>query len=445
MAHIYSIRNILEIKDENIQIENKTTEEIHRDTKSIMFYGTLTYTPAGCRNCGIVNESHADIVKNGTKASIIKLGQFNFKPVLLKLKKQRFLCKNCETTFSAQTSLVDRHCFISNPLKSLIAMELVEEQSMTLIAKHLNVSVSTVLRQLVKAGEALSPIKDDLPVHLGFDEFKSVKQVSGAMSFIFIDNITHEVIDILENRQQRYLMEYFMRFSYEARRKVQTVTIDMYSPYIGVIEDCFPNAKIIIDRFHIVQHLNRCLNQIRIKTMNELRNVQPRDYRKLKKQWKLVLKNSSDLNFNDFYTHRLYDGMVSEYVMTNYLIGLSPELRDTYELINNLKSAIRHHHFDRFKQILQDTKKRTYPRKVRTVLQTLEKYLEPIEESLKYTLSNGPIEGINNKIKNIKRSGYGYRSFRNLRNRALLVFSLVKKKSEPKELFYESSKEKKAS
>lgn len=38
-----------------------------------MFYGTLTYTPAGCRNCGIVNESHADIVKNGTKASIIKL------------------------------------------------------------------------------------------------------------------------------------------------------------------------------------------------------------------------------------------------------------------------------------------------------------------------------------------------------------------------------------
>ena len=101
--------------------------------------------------------------------------------------------------------------------------------------------------------------------------------------------------------------------------------------------------------------------------------------------------------------------------------------------------------YDRFKQILQDTKKRTYPRKVRTVLQTLEKYLEPIEESLKYTLSNGPIEGINNKIKNIKRSGYGYRSFRNLRNRALLVFSLVKKKSEPKELFYESSKEKKAS
>jgi Transposase and inactivated derivatives len=104
--------------------------------------------------CGVVNHSHADIVKNGTKTSTIKLGQYNFKLVVLKLRKQRFLFKHCGETFSAKTSLVDRHCFISNPLKSLISLELREEQSMTLIAKHLNVSTSTVLRQLLKAGES---------------------------------------------------------------------------------------------------------------------------------------------------------------------------------------------------------------------------------------------------------------------------------------------------
>ena len=114
MAHIYSIRNILEIKDENIHIEKKMTEEVHNGTKNTMFYGTLTYTPSGCMNCGVVNGSHADIVKNGTKTSTIKLGQINFKPVLLQLKKQRFMCKHCKSTFSAQTSLVDRNCFISN-------------------------------------------------------------------------------------------------------------------------------------------------------------------------------------------------------------------------------------------------------------------------------------------------------------------------------------------
>lgn len=48
---------------------------------------------------------------------------------------------------------------------------------------------------------------------------------------------------------------------------------------------------------------------------------------------------------------------------------------------------------------------------MRTVLQTLEKYINPIQNAFKYTLSNGPIEGVNNKVKNIKRSGYGYRNF----------------------------------
>lgn len=439
MTHTHSIGKMLEIKDKNITLEEKTTEEVLHQDKSIVFYGTLTYTPKGCIKCGIVNHSHKDIVKNGTKTSTIKLGQYNFKLVVLKLRKQRFLCKHCRETFTAQTSLVDQHCFISNPLKSLISLELGAEQSMTLIAKHLNVSISTVVRQLLKAGESLRPKYNYLPKHLGIDEFKSVKRVSGAMSFLFIDNVTHQVMDIVENRQQNYLMNYFMSYSLKARMAVRTVTMDMYSPYIGVIKGCFPKAEIIIDRFHIVQHLNRALNQIRIRTMNDLRYKRPRDYRKLKKQWRLVLKNSSDLDFNKFRTHRLYDGMVSEYMMANYLIELSPELRDTYEIVNTLKSAIRNHRFETFHQILTESKSRSYPRKLRTVLQTLEKYLDPIENSFRYTLSNGPVEGINNKIKNIKRSGYGYRNFRNLRYRVLISFRLAKKPIKPKDIYYEDS------
>jgi len=440
MTHTYSIGKMLEIKDKNIKLDDKITEEETDKGRCTVFYGTLTYTPKGCMKCGVVNHSHADIVKNGTKTSTIKLGQYNFKLVVLKLKKQRFLCKHCGKTFSAETSLVDRHCFISNPLKSLISLELREEQSMTLIAKHLKVSTSTVLRQLLKVGESLRSKYNDLPKHIGIDEFKSVKRVSGAMSFIFIDNVTHQVMDIVENRQQHYLTSYFMMYSLKARKAVKTVTMDMYSPYIGVIKGCFPNAEIIIDRFHIAQHLNRVLNQIRIQTMNDLRYKRPRDYKKLKNQWRLILKNSSDLNFHDYYTHRLYDGMVSEYIMANYLIELSPELRDTYEIVNKLKRAVRDHNFNRFKQVLMDSKKRSYPRKVRTVLQTLEKYLDSIKNSFKYTLSNGPVEGINNKIKNLKRSGYGYRNFRNLCYRVLVSFKLTSKLNKPKAIYYEELK-----
>ncbi len=95
------------------------------------------------------------------------------------------------------------------------------------------------------------------------DEFKSIfKNVTGSMSFIFIDNDTHDVIDILENRTTRFFRAYFERFDLKNRQQVKTVTIDMYEPYVRLFRDLFPNAAIIFDRFHIIQHLNRSLISI---------------------------------------------------------------------------------------------------------------------------------------------------------------------------------------
>ncbi|MBI5976084.1 transposase, partial [Staphylococcus canis] len=84
---------------------------------------------------------------------------------------------------------------------------------------------------------------------------KSVKNVSGYMSFIYADSLTHRIIDIVEDRRLKSLKDYFYRFSFEERKRVQTVSIDMYQPYIVLIQELFPNAKIIIDRFHIIQSL----------------------------------------------------------------------------------------------------------------------------------------------------------------------------------------------
>ena len=440
MTHTYIIRKTLGIKDKSITFEKKLTEEKIKGQNHLVYFGKLTYKPKGCVKCGVVNHSTEDIVKNGTKTSTIKLTNINFKPVLLKLKKQRFLCRHCGETFIAETNLVNRNCYISNIIKSTISMELAETQAMSLIGKHLNVSSHTVLRQLKTIDGYSKTDYSNLPEHLSLDEFKSVKNVSGAMSLLFIDARTHKPVDIVENRQQGYLTDYFMRYSLKARFQVKTVTIDMYSPYLQVIKDCFPQAEIIIDRFHIVQLLNRALNQIRIEEMKKNRYIRPRDYRKLKQQWKLVLKNEPDLNYEDFFTHRLYEGMVSEYIMVEYLLSISPRLRKSYEIVNQLKWALKNRRFDRFQAILNEAKGNTYPQKIRTALTTLEKYIEAIERAFIYNLSNGPIEGMNNKIKNIKRSGYGYRNFRNLKQRILISFNLLNPLKPAKPLYFEEMK-----
>ena len=426
------------MKEENIQLDNQTvTYHKKRGVEHIVLHGTLTYHPNGCPTCGVKNESSKDIIKHGTKSSDITLGQLNFRPLLLRLKKQRFLCKHCQTTFTAKTPLVDRHCFISNTVKSGIALELQEMQSMKLIADHFSVSSHTVIRVLRTAGEALKKTYWHLPRHLSIDEFKSVKHVSGAMSFLFIDARTHRLVDVVENRQLAFLADYFMRYPAEARHGVETVTMDMYSPYAQLVKDYFPHARIIIDRFHIVQHLNRAVNTVRIQTMKALRYTRPKDYRKLKTQWKWVLKNEWELNYTQYRSHRLYEGAVTEKMMVQYLVQLDPRFEQVYTLINRLKAALDSHDFSRFSYHLDESKKVTLPRRVRTILQTMETYRESIRHAFTYTLSNGAIEGMNNKIKNIKRSGYGYRNFYNLRARILISYKLTVSRHQPRPLTFE--------
>ena len=47
----------------------------------------------------------------------------------------------------------------------------------------------------------------------------------------------------------------------------------MYSPYVSLIKKMFPNASIIIDKFHLTQLISRYLNKTRIMTMKSNKNI----------------------------------------------------------------------------------------------------------------------------------------------------------------------------
>ncbi|MGK0718734.1 transposase, partial [Aerococcus urinaeequi] len=141
-----------------------------------------------------------------------------------------------------------------------------------------HVSSPTVTRILLKAGEGLSPKGNYLPSNLGIDEFKSTNRVANAMSAVLVDTHNRRLIDIIVDRKQASLIDYFASFTWAARSSVKTVSIDLYTPYLEVIRTSFPNAKIVIDRFHIVKLLNETINSVRIKAMNIVKNSRPSDY-----------------------------------------------------------------------------------------------------------------------------------------------------------------------
>ena len=91
------------------------------------------------------------------------------------------------------------------------------------------------------------------------------------MSFIFCDADTKQIIDIVEDRRLSSLQAYFKRYTEEARSRVKHIVIDMYAPYISLIKELFPHAKIILDKFHLVQHISRALNKTRVRFMKQFK------------------------------------------------------------------------------------------------------------------------------------------------------------------------------
>lgn len=73
------------------------------------------------------------------------------------LKKQRFFCKSYQSSFTAETDLVQKHCFVSNYTKTKIVVKSTEVQSVKDIAKDCRVPSHTVQREINKAAQSFKP------------------------------------------------------------------------------------------------------------------------------------------------------------------------------------------------------------------------------------------------------------------------------------------------
>ena len=421
MSQIYSIKNLLNIKDKNITFTEKgISMENFKGVYSKIIHAKLSYSPNQCPHCHGKN-----IIKWGSKTSNIRLLKILEYNSILRLQKQRFRCKDCGKTFSAETDIVDKNCCISNDVKLAITLKLQKNISEKDIASDFNVSPNTVNRIINSFFKEHLPNKNYLPQALCFDEFKATNDCEGAMAFIFCNADNGNITDILPNRRLSYLKEYFSSFSLEARKKVKHIVIDIYKPYMTLINDLFPNAKISLDRFHLVQLINRSFNKTRIKIMNQCKNKDERYYNKLKKFWSLLLKNCLDLKTERINRGRMFDyALLSEEEIVDIILSKNNELKIAYEIYQELLIAIQDRKFNNFKAIIE--KYYSVSNEImKTSLKTFKKYLEYIENSLTYDYNNGLIEGINRKIKTIKRTAYGYKSFYHFRAKILISNNLL--------------------
>lgn len=419
MSNNYFITNLLNIKDKNLNFSNGIYHKVIKGVTYTILTAKLEYSEQVCPNCG----SNHNLIKYGFKSSIVRCSRAGEHPVLIDLKKQKMYCKDCNKYFLLESKIVDKHCNIYNQVKKHIFADLTKKISIKDIARDNNISTTSVARFLARFDNYFNVDFRTLPKHLCFDEFKSTKDAKGAMSFIYCDADNNKIVDIVENTQLPFLKRYFSSFPKYVRNQVETICIDTYSPYISLIKELFVNAKIIIDRFHIVGLFSRSFSQIRVDTMKTF-STYSSDYKKLKKYWKLFLKPYRLLSSTVLSKKIHFPGRyISQLDVVNESISIDKVLEDSCTCYLIIRQDIENRDFESFKKHLIYFRDRVGFR-MQVSIDTCLEYIDYLKNSFNFEYSNGAVEGINNYIKALKRVAFGYRNFANFRTRILISRNL---------------------
>ena len=231
---------------------------------------------------------------------------------------------------------------------------------------------------------------------------------------------------------------------------------DMYNPYISYVEKYFPNAVSVVDSFHVIQWITRMIDNYIRQLLKRFRqrdreyqeklsleqqvpiSLPPSDevYLLQKYRW-LILCNQSNIRYHtdprmDPHFHALMNTYDYEDALfrIDYKLKEFRDLKELYLQFNARNGGNPSQAQIELEELIETYRKSRHEI-FREFASLLEKYkasiinsfimVEKIGNGRIYDsrLSNGPIESINRKIKDLKRLGRGFRNFEHFRNRFL--------------------------
>lgn len=413
-AHMELLKNttdLIGLKDKNITILFVLQYHSRIEIKA-----KLDYPAPLCTHC------QGTMIKyDFQKESKIPILDAQGVPTVLKLKKRRFQCKTCRRVSVSETPLVQKNCQIPKLVWDKMTQLHTDQLTNTDIAKQLHISVSAVQRKLEQFTFAEEFSK--LPKVLSWDEFSRNK---GKLAFIAQDFETRQIVTILENNRQTTIKNHFYKYTRKVREQVKFVTVDMSGSYIPIIKQLFPQAQIILDRFHIIQHLSRAMMTTRIAIMKRF-DKQSLPYRAMKNHWRILQKDSRKLSDKSFYSRTFRQTLTPREVVQKTL-ELSDELRYYYDLYQLLLFHFQEKRATEFFELIDDNTSMVNPT-FKTVFKTFMKYKIYIMNALHYPYSNAKLEAANKLIKDIKRQAFGFRNFKNFKTKILIALNIKKERT----------------
>lgn len=377
-----------------------------------------------CPVCNEYTRSIHDKLKP-IELKYLKIVEYDCK---INIVKKRFICHKCNKKFTENLDLNQKGKTLSNKLEQKILKDLLNYNlSIKYIAKDNNVTPGTVRNILLTAMSEYPGHVRNLPRVISFDEFKADTS-EGKYAFIINDPIHRKALDILPERKKEYLIQYFTYCN--NRHSVEYIISDMYEPYLLVQQIMFPNAKYVVDKFHYTRYIMDALDKVRIRLQKEY-GYNSKEYRMLKnkKNVTLLRKYSNDIDWWTYTKRYKNKHMIDilKYDLRKELLNINEELHQGYVLKELFLDLLNYSDYEHAEEEIKewiDVCKNSGLLEFEEASKTISNWLPYIVNSfIDKRFSNGFTEGLNNKIKVIKRVGFGYRNFKFFRLRLMYILN----------------------
>jgi len=230
---------------------------------------------------------------------------------------------------------------------------------------------------------------------IGVDEI-SFKKHHKYFTVVYDIKKDNGVLYVSEDRTSKSLSSFFNQLSSEKLKLIKVICMDTWDPYIKSAKEHIPDVVIVFDRFHLKKQLNECIDKLRRAMVTKASKEQKKVLKK--KRW-VLLKNQQNHTQKDKQSleqlKKLNKPLYEAYLM-----------KEQFDLFFQCKNASEGQKFlhSWIKQIPKNIMEFFQP-----FYEMVKRYVYGILSFFDYRYTNSIAEGINNKIKVLKRMAYGYR------------------------------------
>jgi len=360
-----------------------------------------------CPTCGEVSRKIHDRRKRPKRDIMLRVYQ-----VSLIVHKRRFRCATCRRPFTETDSSCGRYKRTTERFRHQIAKQ-AGQRPITHVAQEMQVGTGFVhdcLRawieeKLGKKGRTLDDqAKLPTPPLLGIDEFALRK--GHQYDTILCDLETRDVLEVCDGRKKEEVVKLLQRLS--DPDAVKAVSMDMSASFRPAVQAALPNAQIVVDHFHVIQHVMKA-------------------FRKVLSSWAHKREGIVLLHGKQHLFLRAKEDLTEEETQERERIGARlPALEKAWLLKEALRTWYATATVEDAARLLDAWIKQVQeegPDALREALSPFKKWRQEILaffHFLPILVSNGFVEGKNNRTKAMMRQAYGYRNRYNLRMRILL-------------------------